>query len=253
MDGDALRREILILAGSRWTPLWEALLRANAIAPSADPWDVATTTSSALSGLADLGAIRLARVPAPGPQEGVAYPPLTASEIAEALNHPGWRRMPPESDVWFTTTPKGERKLESMLGIRLPHRRLRALGRVVAGFADGVWSTLQRRHQADRPGGYFAWHAGDEGDEPPDVLDDDAGLAGSRVPRRPPDRSGSGSALAVPEPEGETDADWMPSRATAADFRGKDSGLSASPEDVWTRAIRDTARWGPASRRGSPS
>jgi hypothetical protein len=188
------------LAVARWTQPWDALVQLNGIAPQADPVELAMTTSSTLSGLADMRALRFVRVPAPGPQEGIDYPALSAAEIVEALRESGWRQVPPLGDIWFTATRKGERLLEGMLGLRLASRRLRALGRVVAGFADAVRGMVWRRSAlTDR------WVPPDESTDTgyqPWLWDDDAGLAGSRVPRRPPDRSGSG-AVALLEPD-----DW---------------------------------------------
>lgn len=196
MDREAARREVLLLAVARWTRPWEALVQLNGIAPQADPMDLAMTTSSTLSGLADMRALRFVRVPAPGPQEGIDYAALSAAEINHALLDPRWRHVPPDSDLWFAARRKGERLLEGMLGLRLPNRRLRALGRVIAGFAEAVRGMVWRRGAESQA----------SPDEPPDAghqpwpWDDDAGLAGSRVPRRPPDRSGSGAiALLAPD------------------------------------------------------
>jgi hypothetical protein len=53
-------------------------------------------------------------------------------------------------------------------------------------------------HQRRRgPDEFLQFRPGRERD--PNDFDDDAGLAGSRVPRVPPDRSGSGAAVATPE------------------------------------------------------
>jgi hypothetical protein len=69
------------------------------------------------------------------------------------------------------------------------------LEKVIAGFASAVRRMVHRRP----PGEPGEWPQG-----PADELlgpDDDSGLAGSRVPRRPPDRSGSGAVALNPDDE----------------------------------------------------
>jgi hypothetical protein len=67
------------------------------------------------------------------------------------------------------------------------------LEKVVAGFA----STVRRMVHSRPPGELGEWPHGPS-IQPPDP-DDDSGLAGSRVPRRPPDRSDSGAVALNPD------------------------------------------------------
>jgi hypothetical protein len=69
------------------------------------------------------------------------------------------------------------------------------LEKVVAGFAAAVRRMTGRRP----PGELGEWPHGPP--TQPSDPDDDSGLAGSRVPRRPPDRSGSGAVALDPDDE----------------------------------------------------
>jgi hypothetical protein len=126
--------------------------------------------------------------------------------------------VPSVDGVRFAITPKGERALAVMLGGPIPGPRARALGRVVAGFAGAVQRMVRQRQALTRThlgSDEFLWfEPGSERD--PDDFDDDAGLAGSRVPRVPPDSSGSAAAAATPDDEYEFET---PATARPGDIR----------------------------------
>jgi hypothetical protein len=200
MDPELARREILLLGAIRWTMLWEAFVRLNELDPGLPTEALAESTVDALRTLFDRGSIKFVRADLPGPSPESERHRLGRTQVAAAFREASWRAGRPAGDasfdVWFAMTRAGERELATLLGGKVASRRQKAFGRVVAGFASAVQDMVRRRHP--RP---------DRGEDSPERFghwldrDDDAGLAGSGIPRRPPDRSGSGAAVATPEPE----------------------------------------------------
>jgi hypothetical protein len=218
MTPESVRRETLQLASGVWVGPWQVLLRVGELDPALLGTEIVALVSAALADLADSGCLRFVRGD-PTLGEGIAPTELARSEAMAAIRDTGWRAATPAGDIWFTLTPKGERAVDRASGGRVPRRRGRELAKVLAGFAAavrgmtrrrnerrGVGSTELLRPRSDRDiqwgddylpiGPSEPFDRGLDGD-----FDDDAGLTASFVPRRPPDRSGSGAAAAVPEPE----------------------------------------------------
>jgi hypothetical protein len=185
MDRDVARREILLLGAGRWTRLWEPVAHLTAIDQDLGQLDIADLVVDTLRSLADRGSLKFVRAGYWPPTADMERHRLGRAQIAQALTSVA---VQSPGDVWFSATRNGERELAALLGVKLAGRRRKAFGRVVAGFAVAVQAMVHRHRPRD--GGF-------EGSD----NDDDAGLAGSGVPRRPPDRSGSGAAIATPEPD----------------------------------------------------
>jgi hypothetical protein len=200
MDADLARRELLLLGLRGPTALWEALVRFNELEHQLGEAALREIAASALRSLLDERSLVFTRaVEFPHGQQSERR--LRRAEVAAALSESAWQGVPVVDGVQFAITPKGERALAVMLGGPIPGPRARALGRVVAGFAGAVQRMVRQRdalRQRHRGSDEFPpFGRGSEGDR--NEFDDDAGLAGSRVPRVPPDRSGSGAAVATPE------------------------------------------------------
>jgi hypothetical protein len=213
MDADLARRELLLLGLRGPTELWEALLRLNELEHQlgeAALWEIA---ASALRSLSDERLVVFTRA-VESPHGRQPERRLRRTEVAAVLSETAWQAVPTADGVRFAITPKGERALAVMLGGPIPGPRARELGRVVAGFAGAVHRMVRQRdalrQRLRRSDEFPPFGRGSEGDR--NEFDDDAGLAGSRVPRVPPDSSGSGAAVATPddEYEFETPATYQP-------------------------------------------
>jgi hypothetical protein len=111
MDHELAERETLLLAIDDWTGVWEALWALNTLMPDRRAEVRADLAANALRMLADRGLISFIRAPWPGPLGDEDHPALTRAEVEAELQGAGWRRVPPESDVWFGATPDGEAQL----------------------------------------------------------------------------------------------------------------------------------------------
>ncbi len=218
MTPEAVRRETLLLASGRWAGPWEVLVRIGELDHGLLATEIVAMGEAALEELARQGCLRFVRGD-PTLERPGQLATMSRSQVVAVIRDTGWRAATQSGDTWFTLTPKGERALERELGVSVRTRRTRELGKVVAGFATAVRSLFGGR-RGSTPAGRVASararrHPEDLGRSlRPELnqvdsrwldldpgFDDDAGLASAPVPRRPPDRSGSGAAAVIPEPD----------------------------------------------------
>lgn len=201
MDADLARRELLLLGLRGPTELWEALVRFNELEHQLGEAALREIAASALRSLSDERSLVFTRA-VEFPRGRQSERRLRRAEVAAVLSESAWQGVPSVDGVRFAVTPKGERALAVMLGGPIPGPRARALGRVVAGAGAVQRMVRQRDAVRQRHRGsdeFLEFGRESEGDR--NEFDDDAGLAGSRVPLAPPDRSGSGAAVATPDDE----------------------------------------------------
>ena len=105
MDIARAEHETLLLACEDWAGLWEPLWALNTIAPEVALDERERLAATAIRNLWDAGYIRFVRMEWPAIEEPEDIAP---EDVETALRGDGWRRNPPDCDVWFGATAKGE-------------------------------------------------------------------------------------------------------------------------------------------------
>jgi hypothetical protein len=108
VDQEFAERQTLELACEDWCGIWEPLWILNTQWPDLPAETRARLAAGALRRLSDLGYITFIRVPWPRPSGLEQYANLPIEEVAAELEGPGWKKVPPASDVWFVATPEGQ-------------------------------------------------------------------------------------------------------------------------------------------------
>jgi hypothetical protein len=105
---ETAEREVLTTACEDWSGLWEPLWSLKVVLPNVTPRERERLTADAIRRLRDLEYISFIRVPWPGPGPSDELPALSSEDVEVALESDGWRQVPPDCDVWFSSTPAGD-------------------------------------------------------------------------------------------------------------------------------------------------
>lgn len=105
MDIARAEHETLLLACEDWAGLWEPLWALNTIAPDLALDERERLAATAIRNLRDAGYITFVRMAWPPFEEPEEIGP---EDVETALRGDRWRRSPPDCDVWFGATAKGE-------------------------------------------------------------------------------------------------------------------------------------------------